>query len=111
MTIGKVRRAYFKPNVNKSACVHGYIQLPAVHTFVIENDEKSQALKVLEEAAELTEAIKGGDHEAALEEAMDVHQALGNLIELMGWTDAQISSAYARVKVRNRQRGRYGDEA
>lgn len=75
---------------------------------------KEQALKVLEESAELVEAVK--DHERlrgplrrlraeVLGEAMDVYQALANL--LAGeYTKAEIADAYERCLDRNRERGR-----
>lgn len=107
MTLGKVKRAYYRPKGRESVRMEGYIQLPAVYTFVLENDEKAQGLKVLEEASELSEAVKSGDEEAARYEAMDVLQALGNLIERMGWSDEQMREAYNKVKARNKIRGRY----
>lgn len=107
--IGRVKRAYRKPDMRKGARQQGYLRLPAVQTFVIEDDSKHQALKVLEEASELVEAIKSGDDEAALYEAMDVYQALGNLIEQRKWADDQIDLSYKKVVACNKLRGRYGD--
>lgn len=86
---------------------------------------KAQALKVLEESAELVEAVKSyvtalecRDYEyrfgkgvdfykaTVIDEAMDVYQTLANL--LAGeFTDADIANAYERCLGRNRERGRY----
>lgn len=106
------RKAYYKAKKERTldlARKDGCIQLPGVYTFVIEKDGKAQALKVLEEASELVEAVKSGDDEAALYEAMDVYQALGNLIEQRKWTDDQVDVAYKKVVACNKLRGRYGD--
>lgn len=80
---------------------------------------KEQALKVLEEAAELVEAVKRCEtwrvaerdapfpsaREDVIDEAMDVYQALANL--LAGeFTDGEIADAYGRCLERNRRRGR-----
>lgn len=94
----------------------GYVTFPRAIPFG--NAErpmsKEQALKVLEESAELVEAVK--DYERlrgplrrlrveVLGEAMDVYQALANL--LAGeYTKAEIADAYERCVERNRERGR-----
>ena len=106
------RKAYYKAKKEHAqdlARKGGCIQLPCVYTFVIEENDKAQALKVLEEASELVEAVKAGDDEAALYEAMDVYQALGNLIEQRKWTDDQVARSYKKVVACNKLRGRYGD--
>lgn len=38
--------------------IRGEINLPPIQTFTVENGCRSQALKVLEEAAEVVEAVK-----------------------------------------------------
>ena len=87
------------------------IELPKIDTFQSTDDSKEQALKVLEEASELVEAIKLPDDEAAnahaLFEFADVLQALGNLAALRGWSKWQIAMAYLDVKRGNIERGRY----
>ena len=65
------------------------------------------ALKVLEEAAELVEAVKDKSDEEALEEFCDTLQALGNLASFRGWTDSDIQGAYGKVVEKNFGRGRY----
>lgn len=73
---------------------------------------KDQALKVLEESAELVEATKDYGRrntqesaEAMIDEAMDVYQALGNFLACL--TDADLAIAYERCHQRNAARGRY----
>ena len=79
---------------------------------------KAQALKVLEEAAEVVEAYKGWsamrlsqfpDHsrmwlDRLLDECADVIQATCNLMAAVGVDDA--GRAMARCEARNRKRGR-----
>lgn len=83
------------------------MHFPTTIDFVIESDSKRQALKVLEESAELVEAIKEDSEKHALEEAMDVLQALANLCATMGWSDGNLVGAYVDVFMRNKARGRY----
>lgn len=104
MTRNCPRRAYYKPDVTRSA---NCITFPKVSTFVIEPSAKAQAIKVLEEAAELVEAVKDGDADHARYEAMDVLQALGNLAAQQGWTPKEMDTAYGTVMNNNRERGRY----
>lgn len=68
--------------------------------------DKAQAVKVLEEAAELSVAVndyrKGrGSREAALDELADVVQTLVNLCDAYGFTDEEIREASERVQRRN----------
>ena len=90
------------------------LKFPAVEPFT--NVEwffsKDQALKVLEESAELVEATKAygkcqskENAEAMIDEAMDVYQALGNFLACLNDTD--IAIAYERCRQRNAARGRY----
>lgn len=76
--------------------------------------DKAQALKVLEEAAELEVAVneyrKGqGSRGAALDELADVVQTLVNLCDAYGFSDGEIEQALQRVTARNVKRGRYAD--
>lgn len=92
------------------------ISYPAIVPFSseINYDEhirKAQALKVLEEASELVEAVKEKTSSYGLYELCDVLQALGNLAAVMGWSDRAISKSYDDVKRANTERGRYGDDA
>lgn len=96
---------------------------PPVPTFAIEGSLRSQALKVLEEAAELVEAVKayesaegaGNDLEldkymAMMEEAADVNQALMNLMDAVGECNGSLSAAAAECTIRNIERGRIAIE-
>ena len=84
------------------------IAFPAIDPFVLGSSHKEQALKVLEEAAELAEAVKDPDnYDLALYEFCDVLQALGNLAELEGWSYEEIEKAYRHVYEGNVRRGRY----
>lgn len=81
---------------------------------------KQAPLKTLEEAAELTEAIKNqlkgqndpeADYEAlrqhSLEEFCDVYQTLVNIAFGFGFSQTEIEDAYMKVVRRNNERGRY----
>ena len=84
------------------------IQFPMIDPFVMSLEPKQQALKVLEEASELVEAVKTCDpNQEPLYEFADVLQALGNLAALMGWDKWKIAMAYQNVKQNNIERGRY----
>lgn len=80
---------------------------PATRDFVIEDSSKYQAIKVLEESAELVEAIKEKPDDDQLEEAMDVLQALANLCRVKRWSYSQLLRAYQDVERKNINRGRY----
>ena len=84
---------------------------------------KQAPLKTLEEAAELTEAIKdqlkgqndiGIDYDAymalrqhSLEEFCDVYQTLVNIAFAFGFSQTEIEDAYMKNVRRNDERGRY----
>lgn len=74
--------------------------------------DKAQAVKVLEEAAELSVAAneyrKGhGSRETVLDELADVVQTLVNLCDAYGFSDSEIADACERVQRRNLDRGRF----
>lgn len=81
---------------------------------------KQAPLKTLEEAAELTEAIKDqlkgqndpeADYESlrqhSLEEFCDVYQTLVNIAFAFGFSQTEIENAYMKVVRHNDERGRY----
>ena len=101
---------------------------PPVPTFAIEGTLRSQALKVLEEAAELVEAAKLVDavkayeseecaieqmdaYAAMIEESADVNQALMNLLDMAGECNGSLSAAAAECTIRNIDRGRLAVES
>ena len=79
------------------------VKLTNVQTFPSAEPTKEQALKVLEEAAEVVEAFKRG--EDANEEIADTIQASCNLASALGVTD--LTPYLAQCEERNRRRGRY----
>lgn len=81
--------------------------LPEVEEFYFDGNKKHQALKVLEEASELVEAVKSGDKEHAQEELMDTIQACANLIARQEWTKQELEEAYVHVHESNENKGRY----
>lgn len=84
------------------------MQFPETYDFVEKLSWKAQALKVLEEAAELVEATKKDRCGfAILEEAMDTLQALANYLELLGYSFDDFQAAYDRVFLKNWKRGYY----
>lgn len=101
-----------------------YIKLGAVRAFPGAVPDKAQALKVLEEAAEVVEAFKRADPGDVLpvarqfpdcnkrilplvDEIADTIQACCNLAAALGVDD--LAPYLARCEERNRERGRYGD--
>lgn len=101
-----------------------YIKLGAVRAFPGAVPDKAQALKVLEEAAEVVEAFKRADPGDVLpvarqfpdcnkrilplvDEIADTIQASCNLAAALGVED--LTPYLARCEERNRERGRYGD--
>lgn len=101
-----------------------YIKLGGVRAFPGAVPDKEQALKVLEEAAEVVEAFKRADPGDVLpvarqfpdcnkrilplvDEIADTIQASCNLAAALGVTD--LTPYLARCEERNRERGRYGD--
>lgn len=102
------------------------IGFPAVHCFAMESTLRAQALKVLEEAAELVESTKRyertmddrnasmdelvGAREDLMSEAADVNQALMNLMNAVGECNGSLSAAAAECTIRNIDRGRLAIE-
>ena len=90
-------------------------KLTSVRTFPHAEPTKAQALKVLEEAAEVVEAFKQRDPRDethigyatanVLDEIADTIQACCNLASALGVTD--LTPYLARCEERNRKRGRY----
>lgn len=96
-----------------------YIKLGAVRAFPGSVPDKAQALKPLEEAAEvfgawqlMRDTVESGlnaKYEKAdlIDEIADTIQACCNLAAALGVYD--LTTYLARCKERNRERGRYGD--
>lgn len=101
-----------------------YIKLGGVRAFPGAVPDKAQALKVLEEAAEVVEAFKRADPGDVLpvarqfpdcnkrilplvDEIADTIQACCNLASALGVDD--LTPYLARCEERNRERGRDGD--
>lgn len=101
-----------------------FVKLGAVRAFPGAVPDKAQALKVLEEAAEVVEAFKRADPGDVLpvarqfpdcnkrilplvDEIADTIQACCNLAAALGVDD--LAPYLARCEERNRERGRYGD--
>lgn len=92
-----------------------YMKLGNVLSFPGAKPDKAQALKVLEEAAEVVEAFKQRDPRDVshigyatanvLDEIADTIQASCNLAAALGVTD--LTPYLARCEERNRRRGRY----
>lgn len=80
---------------------------PITSDFAIDGTDKAQAVKVLEEAAELLEAVNHGTRKQAQEEAMDVLQALANLCLKLGWLPSELEVSYEGVRRKNLDRGHY----
>ena len=95
-----------------------YIKLGAVRAFPNVAPDKAQALKVLEEAAEVVEAFKQRDPRDethigyatanVLDEIADCIQACCNLAAALGVED--MTPYLERCEERNRERGRYDKE-
>lgn len=101
-----VKRAYVTPDVPKPKPAPE-IRLPAVKAFVSESSTALQAHRIEQEAWMANQYILEGDFEGALYFLMGVHQAVGNLIQKMGYTDEQISKAYAELLQVNTEMGCY----
>lgn len=96
-----------------------YVKLGAVRAFPGSVPDKAQALKVLEEAAEVfgawqlmrdtAEARLNAKYEKAdlIDEIADTVTACCNLAAALGVTD--LTPHLAACEERNRERGRYGD--
>ena len=90
------------------------VKIPPVRTFQGVAPDKAQALKPLEEAAEVFgawqrvyECPTKTNEELLVDECADVIQATCNLLAALGVTD--LTDAMAACERRNRGRGRYGD--
>lgn len=70
------------------------------------NAPKAQALKQLEEAAEVFGAWQLNSDTYVLNECMDVVQAVVNLLDALGFTQKDVDMAIERCNERNRERGR-----
>lgn len=104
-----------------------YIKLGGVRAFPGVQPTNEQALKVLEEAAEVVEVFKqydrvctdvihpkeaapfmrAGFKDSLMDEIADTIQACCNLASALGVDD--LAPYLARCEERNRERGRYGD--
>lgn len=82
------------------------MQFPTMTTFNWTHDPKTQALKVMEEGAEIVDAVKSGSFEDVCEEIADSLQATANLCVLMGITKADLDNAYYRVRMKNYERAK-----
>lgn len=94
-----------------------HLSFPPVPVFVIEDDMKAQALKVLEEAGEFVEAFKQYHDEPSmqnlthfLDEAADVNQALMNSLFALYIEQELIDDAALHCFGRNYARGRFDVE-
>lgn len=85
------------------------IKLPYIHVFETDCTLKEQALKIVEEAAEVVDAVKSGNEDAIAYEIMDVIQAAANLIALKQYSPLDLFEAYKKVLDTNRERDRYGE--
>lgn len=86
------------------------IEFPPAITFPNTCEPREQALKVLEEVSELVEAVKEDREAEAKWEFCDVLQAMGNLVNSMGWQNKEIAYTYGLVCSSNIERGRYDCE-
>lgn len=91
-----------------------------LRTFHEVRDDKAQALKPLEEAAEVLGAWQDCDdmrlspimmarreyRQSLIDECMDVVQAVVNLLAAVGATQGEVDAAIRRMDERNRERGR-----
>ena len=96
------------------------VTIPPVRAFSHVAPDKAQALKPLEEAAEvfgawqmwdgmreLSSPVGDWERDHMLNECADVIQAVCNLLSALGVDD--MTDAMAACEQRNRERGRYGD--
>lgn len=74
--------------------------------FAEKDTPKAQALKPLEEAAEVFGAWQMGTFTDILDECMDVVQAVVNLLDAECFTQEDVDEAIERCNERNRDRGR-----
>lgn len=92
------------------------LNFPPVPVFAIEDDLKTQVMKVLEEAAEFVEAFKNLNDKPTketlarfMEEAADVNQALMNSLYALDIKQETIDDAALYCFGRNFARGRYDE--
>ena len=83
------------------------MQILGTETFRAEEDPAKQAQKCLEEAAELSVAVKHEDRRRQEDELADYLQAGFNLADLMGIDYTGLVAIMGRCKRRNIARGRY----
>lgn len=78
-----------------------------LRTFREVRDDKAQALKPLEEAAEVFGAWQDCDdiHDL-IDECLDTVQAIANLLAAVGATQGEVDAAILRMDERNCERGR-----
>lgn len=78
-----------------------------LRTFREVRDDKAQALKPLEEAAEVFGAWQDCDdiHDL-IDECLDTVQAIANLLAAVGATQGEVDAAIRRMDERNCERGR-----
>lgn len=78
-----------------------------LRTFREVRDDKAQALKPLEEAAEVFGAWQDcDDMHDLIDECMDTVQAIANLLAAVGATQGEVDAAIRRIDERNCERGR-----
>lgn len=77
-----------------------------LRTFREVRDDKAQALKPLEEAAEVFGAWQNRCDEDVVDELADCIQACANMMAWMGLTQQDVDNAMLRCLKRNRDRGR-----
>lgn len=78
-----------------------------LRTFREVRDDRAQALKPLEEAAEVFGAWQDcDDMHDLIDECMDTVQAIANLLAAVGATQGEVDAAILRMDERNCERGR-----
>lgn len=78
-----------------------------LRTFREVRDDRAQALKPLEEAAEVFGAWQGcDDMHDLIDECLDTVQAIANLLAAVGATQGEVDAAIRRMDERNCERGR-----
>ena len=78
-----------------------------LRTFREVRDDKAQALKPLEEAAEVFGAWQDcDDMHDLIDECLDTVQAIANLLAAVGATQGEVDAAIRRMDERNCERGR-----
>lgn len=83
------------------------ITYPPIEPFWTKKNKKNAALKVLEEAAEVVEAVKADDVINIRYECIDVIQAVSNLLASYEFTEEEIYETYKLVHQSNEDKGRY----